>query len=423
MLTLNEPEMLNTKEPSNPTFFIKKFGGTSVGSIERLEHITNLISKEYKSGKIPIVVLSAMSGETNRLVKMASEIDPYQRGDAYDMLLASGEQVSIALFSMALKKKGIPAIPLLAFQLGIETDSLYSKARIKKIDIKKLKNFLNQKIVPVVAGFQGIDKKERITTLGRGGSDITAVAISAALGSSACEIYTDVSAVYSADPRLVKQAKKLQSITYEEMMEMSALGSKVLNARAVELGAKYKVQIHVRSSFEDVKGTWIVSEEESMEEPLVSSVVHESNTMVVKIYPLPDQEDFLAYLFESLSKKGVVVDIITEGYGHHKELSLSFSIGLEDEFQVRETLKDLLKDCNSSLSFMKHVAKISVVGVGMKNHPGVAALFFRTLNKHKIPVHLVTTSEIKISAIIDKKNLKLAAESLHNQFGLDTLYK
>ena len=403
-----------------PAPVVKKFGGTSVGSLERLEVVSDLILKDVQKGKLPVVVLSAMSGETNRLVKMASQVDAQNKSEAYDMLLASGEQVSVALMAMALGKKGVKAVPLLAFQLGIQTNSMYSRARIEEIRVSKLKNLLSRKCVPVVAGFQGIDREERITTLGRGGSDITAVALAAALGSPVCEIYTDVPFVFSADPRWVQKARALESLSYEEMMEMSSLGSKVLQTRSVELAAKFGVKICVRSSFEEKKGTWIVSEEEGkpMEQPLVTSVVHELNTMMARIYPLPEKEDFLFHLFESLSKKGVVVDIITKGAGKKGEFFLSFSFGLEEETQVDEVLNSLME--KESFSYMKDVAKLSVVGVGMKNHPGVASLFFRTLSEAKIPLHLITTSEIKISSVIDKKNLKKGAESLHKAFGLDS---
>jgi aspartate kinase len=264
---------------------VKKFGGTSVGSIERIEHVAQLIARERARGKLPLVVASAMSGETNRLVSLGNQIDSSYRGPAYDMLVASGEQVAIALVVIALGKLGVPAKPLLAYQLGIETDNVYSKARILNIRTAELENLLAQGIVPVIAGFQGVDEDHNITTLGRGGSDTTAVAVAAALKLNACEIYTDVPAVFTADPRLVPKAREISHLSFEEMMEMASLGSKVLHVRSVEIGAKHGVRIHVRHTFQEREGTWIVPEGEVMENPVVSAITHDSATTVFKLMP------------------------------------------------------------------------------------------------------------------------------------------
>lgn len=396
---------------------VKKFGGTSVGSIERIEHVAALIKREREKGKLPLVVASAMAGETNRLVGLGNQIDPLYRGPAYDMLVASGEQVAIALVVIALGKLGVPAKPLLAYQLGIETDNVYSKARIKNIDTRELEQLLRSNIVPVIAGFQGVDEDRNITTLGRGGSDTTAVAVAAALKLEACEIYTDVPAVFTADPRLVPKAREIGKLSFEEMMEMASLGSKVLHVRSVEIGAKHNVRIHVRHTFQEREGTWIVPEGEIMENPVVSAVTHDAATVVFKLQPIPAKTDFMAQLFSALSEKGVSVDIISQSESA-AGFRLAFSVTAEDEPLTKTVLNGVLaKDVK--LEVLDQVAKISTVGVGMRNHPGVAARFFSVLAKQNIDVHLVTTSEIKISAIVDRQHLDAAARALHTEFSLD----
>jgi len=396
---------------------VKKFGGTSVGSVERIEHVAALIAREHAMGKLPIVVASAMSGETNRLVGLGGQIDPSYRGAAYDMLVASGEQVAIALLAIALEKRGLRAKPLLAYQLGIETDNVYSKARITHVQTRELEQLLSQGIVPVVAGFQGVDEDRNITTLGRGGSDTTAVALAAALKLNACEIYTDVPAVFTADPRIVPKAREIASLSFEEMMEMASMGSKVLHVRSVEIGAKFGVRIHVRHTFQDREGTWIVPEGEILENPVVSAVTHDGATTVFKLMPIPAETEFMAKLFSSLSARGVSVDIISQSE-LEKGYRLAFSVTGEDEPLVRNVLKEFLPP-GVETQTLNDVAKISTVGVGMRNHPGVAARFFSVLAEQGIRVHLVTTSEIKISAIIDRDKLETAARALHTEFSLD----
>ncbi|MGZ3723023.1 MAG: aspartate kinase [Bdellovibrionales bacterium] len=396
---------------------VKKFGGTSVGTVERIEHVAQLIARERAAGKLPLVVASAMAGETNRLVGLGNKIDSSYRGPAYDMLVASGEQVAIALVVIALGKLGVPAKPLLAYQLGIETDSVHSKARITNIRTAELENLLAQNIIPVIAGFQGVDEDRNITTLGRGGSDTTAVAIAAALKLDAVEIYTDVPAVFTADPRLVPKAREISHLSFEEMMEMASLGSKVLHVRSVEIGAKHGVRIHVRHTFQEREGTWIVPEGEIMENPVVSAVTHDSATTIFKLMPIPAETEFMAKLFTELSNKGVSIDIISQSE-LEKGYRLAFSVTSEDEPLVRNVLKSFLPK-GIEVQALDNVAKISTVGVGMRNHPGVAARFFSVLAKHGIQVHLVTTSEIKISAIIDRHHLEAAARALHTEFSLD----
>jgi aspartate kinase len=401
----------------NSQILVKKYGGTSVGSIERIENLASRLQREIAAGQKPIVVASAMSGETNRLIGLAEQIDPDYRGPAYDMLIASGEQVSISLLAIALKKRGIQAQPLLAYQLGIRTDSVHAKARIKEIDGTLLKRLVAQGIVPIVAGFQGVDEDDNITTLGRGGSDTTAVALAAAIGARECEIYTDVPAVFTADPRLVPKAREIPKLSFDEMMEMASLGSKVLHIRCVEIGAKYGVRIHVRSTFEEREGTWIVPEGEAVEQPLVSAVTHDANTAVFKLFPVPPGADFLAELFGTLAARGVVVDIITQSESNEGQ-RLAFSVTKEDIPLTRQVLKDSIKG-GTEVSLIENMAKVSVVGVGMRNHPGVAAAFFKVLAANGIPVHLVTTSEIKISAVIAQSDLEVGARALHAEFDLD----
>lgn len=395
---------------------VKKFGGTSVGSIERVEAVAERIAQDVLSGQKPIIVLSAMAGETNRLVSLAYEINPKYRGPAYDMLLASGEQVSITLLAMALNKRGLVAKPLLAYQLGIQTDAIFSKARIQSVNEKKLLNLIDQGIIPIVAGFQGVAGDE-ITTLGRGGSDTTAVALAAAIGASECEIFTDVPAIYTADPRLIATASEIKTLCFEEMMEMASLGSKVLHFRCVELAVKYGVKIHLRSTFETREGTWVVPEGEYMESPVVSSVTHDASTAVIKLYPIPNEQKYLAQLFTSLAEKNIVIDIITQSQNETGQ-RLAFSIPEDEVFLAEEVVTRVLGP-EVNMEVLRDLAKISTVGVGMKNHPGVAARFFTVLSSINVPIHLVTTSEIKISAVISKADLKNTAQALHTEFGLD----
>ena len=399
---------------------VKKFGGTSVGSVERITAVADRILSDSMKDKRPqVVVASAMAGETNRLVDLANKTNLGFRGPAYDMLLASGEQVSIALLAMALEKKGLKAKPYLAHQLGIVTDSMYSRARIKEIKTDLILKDLENGIIPVVAGFQGVDEFDNITTLGRGGSDTSAVALAVALKASECEIYTDVPGVFSADPRIVPKAKKIDQLCFEEMVEMASLGSKVLHIRSVEIAAKFQVKLHVRSTFEATEGTWIMNMTESMESPVVTSVTHDANTAIFRLAPLPNGPEVLASLFGKLSDKGIIVDVISQNELDVSSGSqrLAFSVPLEDILPTKEIIsKNYPKvDC----TVMDDVAKVSIVGVGMRNHPGVAAKFFKVLAENKIPVHLVTTSEIKVSVIIDKKDLEKAAKQLHTAFGLD----
>jgi aspartate kinase len=318
---------------------------------------------------------------------------------------------------MALHKRGVKARPLLAFQLGIMTDALPSKATIQHIRTELMRELVDEKVVPVVAGFQGIDPQENITTLGRGGSDTTAVALAAALKNDVCEIYTDVPAIFTADPRLVPKAQPLHQVTFDEMMEMATLGSKVLHARSVELASKFHVKIHLRSTFEKQEGTWVVPQGDTMEKPVVTSVTHDPNTSVFKLFPTPDTSEFLAGLFLKLAEKGVVVDIITQSQNPEGQ-RLAFSVHSDDTQVAQGIIKDHV-DTKTNIELINDMAKVSVVGVGMQNQYGVAARFFAALGKADTPIRLVTTSDIKISAVIEKTNLEKAANALHSEFKLD----
>ena len=378
--------------------------------------VADRIHECHQSGEKMVIVLSAMSGETNRLVQMAREIDPSYQGMAYDMLLASGEQVSISLLSIALNKKGLSAVPLLAHQVGIQTDSLFSSARIQNINTDLILKLIKQNKIPLIAGFQGVNKDNQITTLGRGGSDITAVALSAALKQSTCEIYTDVPNIYTADPRLIESAQKISQLSFEEMMEMAILGTKVLHFRCVELAAKFNIKIHLRSTFEKKSGTWILPKEEIMESPIVSSVISDMNTCVIKLFPIPPGIEFISNIFNKLSEKSIIVDVISQSYNSEGQ-RLAFSIKEEQVSSVLEMLSPLLEQ--DKITVIKDVAKVSIVGVGMANQSGVAAQFFETLKSSSAHLHLITTSDIKVSAIVDKKSSLPLMKELHKTFNLE----
>ena len=421
-----------------PQILVKKFGGTSVGSIERIQSLAQRLARDFARGERPVVVVSAMAGETNRLIGLMDQIDASNRGPSYDMLVASGEQVSVALLSAALERLGLKTSPMLGFQLGILTDSTHAKARIQTLNASRLIELASSGVIPVVAGFQGVGADGSITTLGRGGSDTTAVALSAQLrlmnsplDSGVCEIYTDVPAVFTADPRLIPKAREMKRVDAEEMMEMASLGSKVLHIRSVELAAKFGVRIHLRSSFEDREGTWIESTLASkgpemvkavhpnvdLEEPVVAAVTHDANTSVFQLEPIETRPQFLADLFRKLAEKGVVVDIITQSEskdGHR----LAFSVTREDVPLTQSVLEGFLPS-TVKVRLFDNMAKLSIVGQGMRHHTGVAARFFEALASIDVQMHLITTSEIKVSAVIALDKLEDAARQVHSQFGLD----
>lgn len=395
---------------------IKKFGGTSVGSLEKIEKVADRLAKCAQKGEQFAVVISAMSGQTDQLIKMANTMYPSYRGSAYDLLLSSGEQVSVSLLSMALTKRNIKNTPLLGYQVGIQTNSLFSKASIQDIQTASIKNILKKGGIPLVAGFQGVNTDNQITTLGRGGSDLTALALAVVLKQKVCEIYTDVQGVFTGDPRIVPSAKKIKELGFFEMMEMASLGSKVLQIRCVELAAKHNVSIHVRHAFKEEEGTWITKKEKKMEGSVVSAVAHDSNTVVIRVKKTPEKEtDFMAHLFQSLGEKSIFVDIISKSEIEGVS-ALAFSIPQTDLNQCLSVLEKMVD--KSNIEVVDQVVKVSVVGVGMAHHSGVAGRFFSVFKKLNVPSYLVTTSEIKISTIIDEKHLKKAVQSLHSEFKL-----
>jgi aspartate kinase len=368
-----------------------------------------------------VAVCSAMAGETNRLVDLALQINPEPWSLEYDMLLASGEQIAIALVALAIHAAGGKARPLLGHQVGIETDSVYSKARIRAIRTEPIRALLAEGIIPIIAGFQGVDPKRNITTLGRGGSDTSAVAIAAALKADACEIYTDVDGVYTTDPRLCSRARKLEVISYEEMMEMASLGAKVLQIRSVELAAKYQVPLEVRSAFRPVAGTRVVGRRKAMEEILVSGVAADANDVRVTVNGLPEGPGVAFEVFGPIADSAVVVDIIVQNSWAGGNVSLSFTVPQSDHRTVLGILEGKVRSRFPGIQIASdtELAKVSIVGTGMRNHPGVAARMFQVLAGAGIDIKLISTSEIKVSVLIDRSQIKNAVERLHCAFGLD----
>ncbi|MGE0614965.1 MAG: aspartate kinase [Bacteriovoracia bacterium] len=407
---------------------VKKFGGTSVGSIERIQEVAKLVMDARAKGDQIVVVVSAMSGETNRLVELATKINPIPYSREYDLLIASGEQVSVGLVSLALNTLAGKTVArgLLGHQIGIRTDSVFSKARIQAIDSTLLKREIENGITPVIAGFQGVDSDNNITTLGRGGSDTSAVAIAAAIQADECDIYTDVDGVYTTDPRLCPQARKIQRISYEEMMEFAGLGAKVLQIRSVEIAAKYRVNLHVRSSFERTEGTRVVAKEDlgsEMEKVVVAGVAADPAQVKLTLQNLPDTPGTAAQIFGALSEAAIVVDVIVQTTAAQGKLSVSFTVGKTDHLKAQKVLQALAQThfVGMQISEDAELAKVSIVGVGMQNHPGVAAKMFRLLADAGINIRLVTTSEIKVSCLIAGADTKKAVSCLHQGFELDKI--
>lgn len=396
---------------------VQKFGGTSVGSIERIKHVAQRIARTRAEGHHVVVVASAMSGETNRLLALAQGITKHPDERELDALVATGEQVSVALLAIALDAVGVPARSFLAHQVRLRTDSGYTKARIKGIDADVLHETIKEGRVPIVAGFQGIDDKGNTTTLGRGGSDTTAVAIAAALGHGAvCEIYTDVDGVYTADPNICKNAKKVARISYEEMLELASLGAKVLQIRSVELAMKYAVPLHVRSSFSDVPGTWVVGEEASLESVVVAGVTSDRNEAKVTIRHVPDEPGRAAGLFEALANARISVDMIIQNPSADGVTDMTFTVPKGDVEKARQIAGQSFPD--REIVVDPDVVKVSIVGLGMRSHAGVAAKMFRLLANDNVNIQAISTSEIKVSCLIHAKYGELAVRALHDGFGL-----
>ena len=398
---------------------VQKFGGTSVGGLDRIENVANIV-KEYKEkGNDVIVVVSAMAGETNKLLEYASHFTKTPPQREVDLLVSSGERVTSALLSIALQSKGIPAIALTGRQAGIVTTSDHTKARIMDIDPEKMQNHIKEGRVVIVAGFQGINENGDVTTLGRGGSDLTAVAIAGAVKADKCEIYTDVDGIYTTDPRIEPNAKKIDVISYDEMLELASLGAKVMQSRSVELAKKLNVDIEVKSSFEPFKkGTLITKENESMEKVLVSGIALDKNQARVSIFGVEDRPGISAEIFNKLADKNINVDMIVQNVGKDNKASLTFTVPQTELEMTKDVLKEY-ENSSEGIEYDSNIAKVSIVGVGMKSHSGVAAKAFETLAKENINILMISTSEIKISMVIDEKYGELAVRALHKAYELD----
>ncbi|WP_298790437.1 aspartate kinase [uncultured Campylobacter sp.] len=395
---------------------VQKYGGTSVGTLERIENVAARVIETKKSGADVVVVVSAMSGVTNQLVEYAEHYTKAPDGVAMDMLLSSGERVTCALLTIALINLGYPAVGLSGRLAGIITDSVHTKARIEAIDTKRMKEELKAGKIIVVAGFQGIDEKGDATTLGRGGSDLSAVAIAGALDADLCEIYTDVDGVYTTDPRIEPKAKKLDKISYDEMLELASLGAKVLQNRSVELAKKLNVNLVTRSSFNHNEGT-LITKEESMEAVLVSGIALDKNQARVTLRGVVDKPGIAAEIFTALAEKNINVDMIIQNVGQDGTTNLGFTVP-QNELHVAKECMDKLS-ASREILYNDEIVKVSVVGVGMKSHTGVASLAFQTLANEGINIQMISTSEIKISMIVDQKYGELAVRALHEAYKLD----
>jgi aspartate kinase len=398
---------------------VQKYGGTSMGSIERIRNVARRVAKTYDEGNDMIVVVSAMSGETNKLVALCNEMCEFPSEREYDVMVATGEQVSIALLAMCLQSMGYKAKSYMGFQVPIITDSAFSKARIEEIDGTRIREDLKNGTIVVVAGFQGIDREGNLTTLGRGGSDTSAVAVAAGLNADVCEIYTDVDGVYTTDPRIVPEASKMDKVSYDEMLEMASLGSKVLQIRSVEFAKKYGVVVHVRSSFNDNPGTLVMKEDADMEAVLVSGITYDKNEAKISVMRVPDKPGIAAQLFSPLSEANITVDMIIQNVSHEGYTDLTFTVPRADFKKALKIVEETAARIGAAgVDSNEAIAKVSVVGVGMRSHSGVASKMFATLSAEGINIQMISTSEIKVSCVIDDKYTELAVRVLHEAFGL-----
>ena len=399
---------------------VQKYGGTSVGDVERIRNVARRVLSTQKQGHDVVVVVSAMSGETNRLVDLAHKISREPDGREYDQLVSTGEQVTIALLALAIQDQGGKAQSFLGHQVNIITDSAHSKARIKSIDASVIHKELKEGKVVVIAGFQGMDDKGNITTLGRGGSDTTGVAIAAALKADACEIYTDVDGIYTTDPRIVPEAKKLSKISYEEMLEMASSGAKVLQIRSVEMAAKYNVPLWVKSSFNNEEGTLVIKEDKEMEKVLIFGIAFDKQEAKIAVRRLADRPGVAAQLFAPLSEAHINIDMIIQNISAEGFTDLTFTLPRADLQKGLRIVEKTAKEIGvGKVEADEKIAKVSVIGVGMRSHSGVAALVFETLAKEKINIMMISTSEIKISVVIAESEMEKAVRSLHKSFELD----
>ena len=401
---------------------VQKFGGTSVGSISKIIKACKLIKKEFENGNQVVVVSSAMSGETNKLLNLAENFDASTNKKEYDMIVSTGEQISIALIAMALKSIGINAKPLLGWQVPIIGSSNHTEAKINKIDNKKILEIIKNKEIPIIAGFQGIDKKNNIVTFGRGGSDTSAVAIAAAISADRCDIYTDVDGIYTCDPRMVTKAKKLERISYEEMLEFASLGAKVLQTRSVEMAMRHNVTVQVLSSQTGKKGTFLTKEDKKMENELVSGIAYTKDEAKITLINILDNPGVAAKIFVPLSKNNINVDMIVQtGSENGKNINFTYTVSRKD---LKKAIL-IMEDNKNNINFERIItndslAKVSIIGLGMRTHTGVADKMFSALASENINIHVISTSEIKISVLINEELVKKALETLHTKFELDS---
>ncbi len=399
---------------------VLKFGGTSVGTLERIQNVADIIKKFKDQGDDIVAVVSAMSGETNKLIEYAEHFSKTPNESEVDMLLSSGERVTSALLSIALNEQGYPATSMSGREAGIITDTAHTKARIENIDTTNMKNAITEGKTIIVAGFQGVStQNKRVTTLGRGGSDLTAVALAGALHADVCEIYTDVDGIYTTDPRIVSKAKKLDKISYDEMLELASLGAKVLQNRSVEMAKKLNVNLVSRSSFTpEVEGTLITKEENIMEQPIVSGIALDRNQVRIGMYGLVDKPGIASAIFTALADANINVDMIVQTIGSDDKTNLDFTVPTT-ELEKAKSVMEKFKADTQSIDYKDDICKVSIVGVGMKSHTGVASKAFSALADSNINIRIISTSEIKISMIIEEKYAELAVRSLHDVYELD----
>jgi aspartate kinase len=398
---------------------VQKYGGTSMGTVERIRNVAKRVAKTYDAGNDMVVVVSAMSGETNKLVALANDMCEFPDNREYDVLVAAGEQVSIALLAMCLKSMGYKAKSYHGWQVPIITDNAYSKARIEKIEDTKIRADLKDGTILIVAGFQGVDKDGNITTLGRGGSDTSAVAMAAALKADVCEIYTDVDGVYTTDPNICGDARKVEKISYDEMLELASLGAKVLQIRSVEFAKKYNVDVHVRSSFNDNTGTMVTKEDKDMEAVLVSGIAYDKNETKIAVMNVPDKPGIAAKILSPLSAANISVDMIVQNVSDSGFTDFTFTVTKADFKKALVITRDVAKEIDAKEVLTdENISKVSIVGVGMRSHAGVATKMFQTLAAEGINIQMISTSEIKVSVVIDAKYTELAVRVLHDAFGL-----
>lgn len=399
---------------------VQKFGGSSVGTVERIKHVAERVAKARETMPHLVVVVSAMRGETDRLLALANEVAPRPDPRETDALVATGEQVSAAALAIALRHRGIPAISMSGAQMLVRTDGMFSRARIKHIDRSAIDKALLRGEVVVATGFQGVDDHGNLTTLGRGGSDTSAVALAAALDAKECEIYTDVLGVYTADPNICPDAKKLDVIAFEEMMEMASAGSKVLQIRSVELGMNHNVPVRVRSTFSDDPGTLVTAEDEHIERLVVRGVSHDTNDCKVTVRKVPDRPGVAATLFAGLGKSGINIDVIVQNASEDGTTDVSFTVARADAAQAEELVRAAATQLGGGAIEVDHsIAKVSIVGVGMRAHAGVAAEMFQALHESGVNIGMITTSEIKVTCVIKKEQVQTAVKALHARFELD----